>query len=231
MILPLLLSLPHAGSLVPALVEHLCLLREKEIVDDSDGGADEIYLPLEEEVAALVTTVVARAIVDMNRDASDRSKDGCIKTHTCWNVPIYRDPLSEAVITELLEVYYHPYHTSLSEQAAFARCGIDCHTMAAKGPPVGPDAGKERPAICISNGDGTCPKEWMTALASCLERVFEKEVFINWPFKGGFIIRSHSRELPWIQLELSRAPFLSNQEKRFCLLSALRDWCVKTLLC
>ena len=158
----------------------------------------------------------------------DRSKDGCIKTHTCWDVQIYREPPSEAIIAELMEIFYKPYHASLTQQADIVHCGIDCHTMAAQGPPVGPDAGMARPAICISNADSTCPKEWITSLAACCERVFEKEVSINRPFKGGFIIRSHAKELPWIQLELSRAPFLSNKDKSVRVLTALKDWCKKT---
>jgi len=101
--------------------------------------------------------------------------------------------------------------------------------MTDQGPPIGPDTGMERTAICISNADSTCPKEWITSLAACFERVFKKEVSINQPFKGGFIIRSHAKELPWIQLELSRAPYFSNEEKSFRVLGALKDWCKKNL--
>ena len=89
--------------------------------------------------------------------------------------------------------------------------------------------GMERPAICISNADDTCPKEWITSLADCFKKVFEKDVSINRPFKGGYIIRSHAKELPWIQIELSRVPFFSNEEKSFRVLEALKDWCRKTL--
>ena len=228
MTLPLVLSVPHAGLVIPAAVQKLCLLSEREVIEDGDEGASEIYLPLQEEVFALVTTVVARAIVDMNRAEDDRRKDGVIKIHTCWDVPIYKEPLSEAIISELMEIYYKPYHASLTEYARHVKCGIDCHTMAAQGPPVGPDAREERPAICLSNADGTCPKEWITTLAGCLEQVFGKDVSINHPFKGGYIVRSHAKELPWIQLELSRAPFFSNKEKSFRVLEALKDWCRET---
>ena len=228
MTLPLLLSVPHAGLTVPSEVENFCLLTKKEIVEDGDEGSAEIYLPLQDQVFALVTTAVARAIMDMNRAADDRRKDGVIKTHTCWDVPIYREPPSEAIIAELIEIYYKPYHESLTTYARKVTCGIDCHTMAAQGPPVGPDKGEERPAICISNAEGTCPKEWITSLADCLKKVFEKDVSVNHPFKGGNIIRSHAKELPWIQFELSRAPFFANKEKTFRIGEALKDWC-KTL--
>ena len=229
MTLPLLLSVPHAGLVIPSEIQDLCILSEKEIIADGDEGAAEIYLPLEDKVSALVTTVVARAIVDMNRAEDDRRKDGIVKTHTCWDVQIYREFPAEEIVAKLIETFYTPYHANLAQHAKQVKCGIDCHTMAAQGPPVGPDEGKERPAICISNADGTCPKEWITTLAGCLEKVFEKEVSINHPFKGGYIIRSHSKELPWIQFELSRASFLSNQEKSFLVLEALKNWCNSSL--
>ena len=229
MTLPLLLSVPHAGLVIPTVVHDLCILSKNEIIEDGDEGAAEIYLPLEDEVSALVTTVVARAILDMNRDEDDRRKDGVVKTHTCWDVQIYREPPSESIITELMETFYNPYHASLTQHAKHVQCGIDCHTMAAQGPPVAPDEGMGRPAICISNADDTCPKEWITSLADCFKKVFEKEVSINFPFKGGYIIRSHAKELPWIQIELSRVPFFTNEEKGFRVLEALKDWCRKTL--
>ena len=43
---------------------------------------------------------------------------------------------------------------------------------------------------------------------------FGNNVSVNHPFRGGYITRTHASELPWIQLEISRAPFMNNQEKR-----------------
>ncbi len=202
-----------------------CALTEDEIKKDGDEFAGEIYA-VESEVAAFATTDVARAIVDLNRAEDDRRKDGVIKTHTCWDVPVYRTPLPENVAVALLERYYHPYHARLKELSrSDVRLGVDCHTMAAKGPPVGPDTGAERPAVCLSNADGTCPHDWFESLAKCLEEAFQLPVSLNAPFKGGYIIRSHAAELPWVQLELSRAPFLEPGEKRNAVLRALREWC------
>ncbi len=226
MTLPLLLSVPHAGLGIPPEVEHLNLLTPDEIEADGDEGAAEIY-DLESEVSAYVSTEIARAFVDLNRPEHDRRKDGVVKTHTCWNVPIYREPLAEEIVEVLLEKYYRPYHEALTRLAheRTVRLGVDCHTMAWHGPPVGPDPGKERPLVCLSNGNGTCPHDWLKSLAGCFEESFETVVSINEPFKGGYIIRFHSAELPWVQVEISRSPDLSNQEKRERVLEALRSWC------
>lgn len=225
MTLPLLLSVPHAGLLVPHEVKELVILSKDEIIKDGDEGAAEIYWPLEKEVAAFVKTDAARAVVDMNRARDDRRKDGVVKSHTCWNVPVYREFPAEELIDILLEKYYKPYHSRLSRFPQGIRLGVDCHTMAAEGPPVGPDPGEARPAICLSNADGTCPQEWLESLAECFTETFEMEPSLNHPFNGGYIIRAHAIELPWVQLELSRAPFLTNPEKSNRVLEALGRWC------
>jgi N-formylglutamate amidohydrolase len=184
-------------------------------------GAAEIY-DLESEVAAFVTTDVARAIIDLNRAEDERRKDGVVKTHTCWDVPVYDPFPPEQIIKALLKNYYHPYHARLRELATTGvKLGIDCHTMAAKGPPVSPDPGVERPWICLSNADGTCPQEWMESIKNSFEAEFGNNVSVNYPFRGGYITRTHAAELPWIQLELSRAPFLPNTEKRDRILRAI----------
>ena len=197
--LPVRLSVPHAGLCVPPEAQPYCRLTPEQIAADGDEGAGEIY-DLRGHVAEFVTTDVARAIVDLNRAEDDRRPDGVVKTETCWNVPVYSEYPSEEIIAVLLEKYYRPYHEKLSAAPQGARIGIDCHTMAATGPPVGPDPGKERPYICLSNAEGTCPQHWMETFRDCFSSLFKGPVLINTPFKGGFITRAHAREMPWMQL-------------------------------
>jgi formiminoglutamase len=201
------------------------VLRPEDVVKDGDEGAREVYA-LEEGVLGFVTTEIARAIVDMNRSEDDRRRDGVVKTHTCWNVPVYKDFPPDDVVESLLEPYHRPYHRALRESASRgALLGIDCHTMAAVGPPVGPDPGKERPAVCLGNADGTCPVDWLDSLADCLASAFGVEVSKNEPFKGGHIVRSRPGGIPWVLLELSRGDFMSREEKRTSVLEGLRKWC------
>ncbi len=222
--LPILLSVPHAGLEVPPAVAAACVLTPEQIERDGDEGARRIYA-LESDVAAFVTTGVARAIVDMNRPETDRRRDGVIKTHTCWDEPIWSAYPSEDLIGLILDRYWRPYHRALTGRAAAAALGVDCHTMAAVAPPTGPDPGGERPAICLSNADGTCPQAWFLGLVHCLEEAFGLPVARNTPFQGGHIIRAHACEIPWVQLELSRASFLDLEEKRTRVIAALEAWC------
>lgn len=225
MTLPLLISVPHAGLLVPPEAEPYCGLTAEEIEADGDVGAAQIY-DFPDQVEAWISSEVARAVVDLNRAVDDRRKDGVIKTHTCWDVPVYRKTLPESVAAALLERYYHPYHRRLSAPPAAAVLGVDCHTMAAVAPPVAPDPGAHRPQVCLSHAGGTCPETWLEELASCFGDHFD-EVALNTPFTGGYIIRAHAAELPWVQLELSRAAFAPLEDKRRRVLAALSQWCAR----
>ena len=218
--LPLIISVPHAGLRVPQEVKDYCALSPEQILVDSDEGASEIY-DLKSETAEYVTTDIARAIVDMNRAENDLSRDGIVKTHTSYNVQIYHQPIPNNIIEMLLERYYRPYHRQISESSKDVKFGFDCHTMAAIGPPLAMDSECERPNICLSNAYNTCPQDWFEKIIHCFEESFNSEVSVDNPFKGGYIVRSHSSELPWIQVELSRAPFLPIAEKRECILKAL----------
>ncbi len=225
--LPLTISVPHAGLTVPQEVQGYCALTPEQILADSDEGAAETY-DLKSDVTTYITTDIARAIVDMNRTEHDRGQDGIVKTHTSYNTRVYHQPIPDNVIEILLDLYYRPYHQRLSESAADVKLGIDCHTMAAVGPPSATDSGCERPNICLSDAHGTCPQDWFKNMVHCLEKSFESKISVNHPFQGGYIIRSHSSELPWIQIEFSRAPFLQMSEKRERILKALTHFCQMT---
>jgi len=233
--LPILLSVPHAGLRVPPEAKPYCRLTRKDIIADGDEGAAEIY-DLQRHVADFVTTDVARAIIDLNRTEDDRRPDGVVKMETCWNVPVYHTFPPGPVVEQLLNRYYRPYHTRLSTGIPpGVRLCVDCHTMAAVGPPIGPDPGEIRPHICLGNGNGdddanlTLPAGWTGQLLGCFRAAFGDAVTTNEPFAGGYITRHHGRERPWLQLEVSRAPFMSNPEKRYGVLRALTDFCRNVL--
>jgi formiminoglutamase len=73
------------------------------------------------------------------------------------------------------------------------------------------------------------PQEWMSVLIGCFRRAFGADIAVNKPFSGGYITRRHGQHRSWVQIELSRSPWLPNQEKRARLLRALTDFCRTTL--
>ncbi|MFW5740019.1 MAG: N-formylglutamate amidohydrolase [Myxococcota bacterium] len=227
--LPLLVSVPHGGTAVPSELQGRHLLTHAQIVADGDVGASTIYA-IGDQVASFVTASIARAFVDLNRAPDDVRKDGVVKTHTCWNEVIYPHALDEATARALVDRYHRPYHEELSRAATQELLlAVDCHTMAAFGPPVGPDPGVERPWICLGNvGGRSCPAPWLAALGDCFSEQFEGRVRLNDPFRGGYITRYHGTEMPWVQLEMSRAPFFTDAEKRVRTVRALHAFCALT---
>ena len=227
MTLPIAISVPHAGLLVPEEAVPYCQLTREQIIKDSDEGAAEIY-DLKDEVEEFITTHIARAIVDLNRPVDDRRSDGVVKTHTIWNEPIYHKPMPDEVISALIAKYYTPYHLHLSEfpnrPVHFA---VDCHTMAAEAPLLSPKPGTARPEACLGNVNGqSFPPAWTKTIYDALLKSFSGfRVTMNRPFSGGHITKAHGQEMPWVQLELSRSRFLPHTELRSRILQALQETC------
>ena len=223
---PLFISVPHSSEKIADEVKDLCILSPEDVRQDSDEQAYEIYSCLENHVIGYAMADIARAIVDLNRAPDDIGGDGLIKTKTCYDAQVYNIFPDEKLISILLEKYYWPYHEKLKNGARLpgVKLGIDCHTMATVGPAVSPDPGQKRPFICLSNGEGTCPPEWLESLAVHLKNVFNEEVAINRPFKGGYITQQHASEMPWMQLEMARTKTMLPKQKGKGLLQALEYW-------
>ncbi len=218
--LPVLLSIPHSGMHVPEQVKDRVCLTKSDLFEDVDAYTREIY-DLGSKVVEVIGTEIARAIVDPGRSPADLppdNPDGVVKTLTCYGKPIYHKglELDKKLIGVLLRRYYQPYHRRIRE--AVRRTGLalalDCHSMAAVGPVISPDTGQKRPMICLGNVNGrSCDKQTTQKLAVCFRKAFAltgTEVKTNKPFAGGYITKTYGgRPLDWIQVEISRALYLT----------------------
>ena len=223
--LPILLSVPHAGLGVPERLREAFLLTPEQVVADGDEQAAEAYA-LDDVVARVVRTGVARAVIDMNRAEDDVREDGIFKTVSCWDEPVWKRPLSEVEQRWLIETYHRPYHEELTRLARTnVRFGVDGHTMAAIGPPVARDHGAERPAVCIGTGNGAFPPSWARSLLRRFQELTRERVTVDDPFGGGHITRLQGAHLPWVQIELSRGPWATVESKRALVSDALGAFC------
>lgn len=229
--LPLIISVPHGGNIIAPETRDRTLLSREDIFSDGDPLTRELY-DFRDLVACYYETTIARATIDLNRppDAIPPGEiDGVVKSHTVTGKHVYRNnhlPGGKA-LRRLLQRYYQPYHDQLGRKSRRddLLCGLDCHTMLDRAPAISDRPGQQRPFICLSNqGDHrgnqvpgrrlTCPPEMIRSLAASLARQFPEEasaIQLNDPFLGGYIIKRHSRHLPWIQIELNRRSYLSEK--------------------
>ena len=160
--LPVLITIPHGGMLIPDELTNKIIISKKQIFEDIDPFTQQIY-NLEDKVTAVFKTDIARTFIDLSRSTNDlppENPDGIIKSHTCFGKKIYNDneqPDSE-FITLLLDKYYHPFHNQLSDfierNKNEIRLCLDCHTMAETGPVISPDKGMKRPLFCLGSRFG-----------------------------------------------------------------------------
>jgi N-formylglutamate deformylase len=212
--LPLLVSVPHAGRVVPDYLSRRFLLDDDDLAAETDFTANRLFSGLEPLVEAYRTIEIARVIVDVDRSEDDRSRDGVLKTHTRSEKLIWDGPIEDETVQRLIEAHYRPYHEDLSH---FARqrnivLGIDCHTR--------PDG----PLVTLSNGKGTCSDDTINSLAECFARVFGQKPVIEHPERGGYLIRRHAKELQWVELQISEQGSLPIEAKAKAIRVALEIW-------
>jgi len=223
--LPVLISIPHGGTLVPKEMEKIFRLGKQELLRDGDTWTREIY-DFRDKVVELVETRVPRVVIDLNRGTEDLPPDnfdGVVKTKSVFLNPVWENPrgLEKEHREYLIEKYYNPYYDKILSalENPAVKLGIDCHSMLPENP-FDKNAEK-RPLFCISNCGGkkgefiktplSAPTEMLYAFKVSLEKEFGKgSVKLNDPFTGGYITRyfGMKKSVPWIQLEVNRSLYL-----------------------
>jgi N-formylglutamate deformylase len=221
--LPILISIPHGGmDMPPELKENTCITKF-DLFDDIDPFVREIF-DIGTKAKKIISTNIARTFVDLNRSMQDlppKNPDGLIKSMTCYEKPIYHSKKhpDEKTTSILIEKYYKTYHREIQKalkEFDFQLC-LDCHSMASEAPSISPDGNsKPRPLFCISNQNGkTCSDEMLHLLGESLKKSFslqEADLKFNDPFQGGYITKTYGNNpVPWIQIEMNRSLYLSEQ--------------------
>jgi N-formylglutamate deformylase len=228
--LPLVISVPHAGTEFPAGLR--AELKPSLLPpDDTDWFVHQLYDFVTELGIPLLKANYSRWVVDLNRnpDSSPLYHDGRVLTGLCTTTtflgePIYQDERAEVPAAEVARrkaEYFEPYHAALGQllddtQARFGQVLLwDCHSIRRLVPAINPEP---FPDLILGSADETsaAPELIATALRELGSGPYSLNH--NTPFKGGYITRHHgqpARQRHALQLEMSKDRYMDDAEQHY----------------
>ncbi len=213
---PILVSIPHASTFVPADLRRLMMFSDFDIRKQSDLYTDDIFdLPS----VYVVKAKISRLVVDVNRAPDDIEieyklyHDGVVVSVDEFGEQIYKTPPAMDEIFERVEKYHEPFHKEIESLYPKVKFLIDGHSLWNFGPKTRQDAGKERADIVLGNRDfTTCSREMTLKMAKFFEQR-DFSVSVNDPYPGKYLVGYHCsrRSLPGVQVELNRKLFMNEK--------------------
>lgn len=213
---PLIVSLPHAGTLIPDAIERT-LVSPWLARKDADWWIDRLYGFARDLGATIVHTAISRTVIDVNRDPSGvslypgQATTGLCPVETFDGEPLYRDGLEpdDAEIARRRQIWFAPYHAALAAETARLRAlhpavvVYDAHSIRSVIPRLFEG---ELPQFNIGTNMGaSCAPELATRVAQ-LAAGSGMSWVANGRFKGGWITRSLGKPhdgVHAIQMELA----------------------------
>ena len=232
---PLIFASPHSGRRYPAELladarVGLISLRRSE-----DVYVDELFAGAAQHGAAVLSATIARAYVDLNRDAAELDPDmfderppasvhtssarvqaglGAIPRVSGDGQNIYRRKLSLEEAERRLATVHRPYHNALRNLIDTTKtlfgCAvlIDCHSMPNNA------RGAHAPDIVLGDRFGASCHPSVTALAEVTLRRLGYRVARNTPFAGGHTTQTYGRPISHVhalQIEINRALYVDER--------------------
>ncbi|GGH06898.1 N-formylglutamate deformylase [Alsobacter metallidurans] len=213
---PLLLSIPHTGTEIPAPFDR-GLASPWLARKDADWHIETLYGFARELGATIVHTAVSRTVIDVNRDPSGASLyPGQATTELCPSTSFDGEALYEpghapdaASVAERRRLYFEPYHAALGAELQRLRTIhpkvvlYDCHSIRSAIPRLFEG---ELPNFNIgTNAGASCDPSLTAAVeAACDGAPFTRVT--NGRFKGGWITRffgAPEQGVHAIQMELA----------------------------
>ncbi len=210
---PLIVSIPHAGTIIPDEISGLLSLDLAR--RDADHHVDRPYAFSAEMGATIIKSCISRTVIDLNRDPSGQSLyPGQTTTGLCPETTFEGEPLytagaepDEAEIARRRLTYFNPYHSALSEQIRRLRALhptivlYDAHSIRSHVPRLFEG---ELPQFNIGSFDGaSCSAALIDTIAA--DCAGDSHV-VNGRFKGGWITRSYgdpAHGIHAVQMELA----------------------------
>jgi len=217
---PLLLHVPHAGTVVP---DSLRAALKPEALDlsDTDWHMDRIARDLLPDGASLMSARVTRYAVDLNRPSDDTplytgATTGLVSTIDFDGRPLYR-PGAEPDETERgsrIADFWTPYHKALADEIERIRSVhgycvmLDVHSIRSHVPRL--FEGRLPDLNLGTNSGAACAQSLSDAALAALEES-DFSVVRDGRFKGGYITRHYgqpSRNVHALQIEIAQAGYM-----------------------
>lgn len=219
---PLLISMPHVGTHIPAPLAERMTAEARE-VHDTDWHLERLYDFADEIGASVLVATHSRYVIDLNRPPDGSSLyPGQSVTALCpvdtFNLtPVYLPGMEpeQAEIAQRLDAVWRPYHRQLAEELARikAQHGVaalwDAHSIRSVVPRF---FDGKLTDLNLGNGKGSACDP---ALAADLLRIASSNdaytAVLNGRFTGGYITRDHGKPADGVhamQLEQTQSSYM-----------------------
>lgn len=224
--LPLLISIPHLGTQIPAGIA-ATMTPVAQRTDDCDWHLDRLYAFAKRMGASILAPTYARYVIDLNRppDGANlypgQDTTGLLPVDTFDKAPLYLEGHlpTEAEVARRRDAYWKPYHDALKNELAAlkARHGKvllwEAHSIRSHVPRFFEG---RLPDFNFGTSNGASAVAGLAEeLAAVVERHGDYSAVANGRFKGGYITRQYgqpSQDVHAVQLELSQITYM---EERF----------------
>lgn len=221
---PLLISIPHVGTHIPADaaagMSEAALLRR-----DTDWHLKRLYAFAAELGASVLAARVSRYVIDLNRPPDDHSlypgqtTTGLCPTETFRGEPLYHPGQApdEAERARRLKAYWEPYHRQLRTELARLREAHGCvllweaHSIASELPRLFEG---RLPELNFGTADGRSCAPAIVEAACAVAQASAWRHVVNGRFKGGYITRHYGvpeQGIHAIQLEMTQHLYMDEE--------------------
>lgn len=222
---PLLVSVPHVGTLIPPEIA-MRMVPRALATEDADWHLEPLYDFVRSLGASFIVPHHARYVVDLNRPPENTPMyPGVNNTELCptrffTGEPIYKpgEEPGDAEVAVRVQRYWRPYHDALHAelQRLKAQHGhailFDGHSIQAELPWLFEG---RLPDLNLGTADGrSCAPELREPLAAVLQRHPSFSHVVDGRFKGGYITRNYGRPaqgLHAVQMEMGWHCYLHDE--------------------
>lgn len=220
--LPLLISIPHAGTAVPDSIRDRLTPIGREL-PDTDWYVDQLYAFAQRMGASVIKANYSRYVVDLNRAPDSSSLYAANPTSPVCPTLTFADEAiyergaepDEREIQARIEQYWQPYHQRITDELARIRSGNeitllwDAHSIAGEVPVL--FEGRLPDFNLGSRDNASCPPAVAQSLLQSIRGDAAYSSVLNGRFKGGYITMAYGQPAKGVwamQLELAQRTYM-----------------------